>query len=459
MRKKKLIILLLVFVILIAIGAALFIFLPAKANKVDLNLSKDIPALAYKSLYKIVDDSAEYNLYITQLGSSHQEVDSDISYFYVDHNGEFLAYAVKDSDIMDNYFYLMSPQGDRTLITKDGSYFKMAYDQNEMCYTSKKEPDSLFVVKFDSQARITGKKELTVEDSDFKDYNFSAGVGLFMKNFRSGQEGAFDDDSVNPYDYNWGDIYECTASGTPQKIAEKAFCSGVGQSISNDGSVVFIANCDEKTKTGDLYLKTANGEPKLLKENASNRFAISPNGQLVAAIVKGENNEAELVYQFYGKEAREVGNVIDFKISQDSGTLVYLANTGDKNRQAIYSMTGDSQPVLLTDNAVFIQEVSEDGKTIAYLANYNEKSLTGDLYVAKAGEEPYYIDTGVFLSSVILNFDTPTINLSSDGLYIAYLKNLHEDRLYGDLYLAKVGDKSQLIEQNVSTGFDFFGGS
>jgi hypothetical protein len=459
MMKKKLIIILLASVLVIAIVVAAILILPAGMDKVNLNLSSGTPALAYECLDKIVDDSAVYDLYISQLGSSQQKVDSDINFFYTGVNGQFLAYAEKDEDILDYYVYVMGVQGDRTLVTKDGSYFEIANNQNTICYASEKEPDSLFVAEFDSRARITDEKKLTVEDSVFQEYNFDAGVGLFMKNLRSGQTGAFDDDSVNPYDYNWGDIYLCTAGGTPLKIAEKAFCSNTKQSISDDGSVVFIADCNEKTETGDLYLKTLNGESKLLKENVSNRFAISPNGQLVAAVIKESNNRTKMFYQFHGKEAREIDNVIDFEISQDSSTLVYLVNTDNANRKALYSIKGDSQPVLLTDNAICIQEVSEDGRSVAYLANYSEESLTGDLYVVRAEEEPLFIDSGIYLSSVTVNFGATTVNLRNDGQYIAYLKDIHEDRLYGDLYVAKVGEKAKLIEKNVSTGFDFFGQS
>lgn len=458
MSKKKRIILLAGLLAMIAVTVlAVIMLLPPKVDKVQVNLMSDNPTLAYKALHRIVGGSASYNLKICEIGSAPKIVATDAKFFGLGGNGSLLAVAKKDQSILDYYIYLMGSSGEWMLVTDNGSYFEIANAQDAMYYTDENYPYSLFVLELTSDGEMTDKKELTVAGSVFQEYNFNAGIATFMKNFRSDQEGAFDDEENNPYDYNWGDIYLCTADGETQKIAEKAFCSGMEQSVSDDGTVVYISDCHEETETGDLYMKALNGEPRLIKKNTTNGFAISSDGQLIAAIVKDEDQKNTLYYQFQGQDAREIRDVIYFKISQDSSTLVYLANTEEEKRKALYWVTKDSEPVLITENAIGLQEVSRDGKTVAYLANYDDNSRTGDLYVVRAGEDPELIDSGAYVSTATAFWGMTTINMRDDGQYIAYLKNINTDRFYGDLYVAEIGGETQMVDRNVSTGFEFFG--
>ena len=111
---------------------------------------------------------------------------------------------------------------------------------------------------------------------------------------------------------------------------------------------------------------------------------------------------------------------------------------------------------MLADNVSILYEVSDDGKSVAYLGNLADDHESGDLYIAKAGEEPELIDTGVGLTYWTVFSGWDAVNMSNDGSAIAYLKNFDDNRLWGDLYLKQEGEEPQLIDENVSVGFDFF---
>ena len=124
-------------------------------------------------------------------------------------------------------------------------------------------------------------------------------------------------------------------------------------------------------------------------DNATQEFAISNDGKLVAAML-GQTEEEVLFYQFEGFEPRTVAGVSQFIISEDSQTLVYLQTTDSSQQAKLYSVTANGEPIMLVDNVALIGDISNDGKSIAYVVNYSEKNHTAELYVIRNGGKPEF---------------------------------------------------------------------
>ena len=460
MRKKKNIIFIVMGIIVVAAAAVLVVVLllstPHVAS-VDIERTDDSPMIAYQKLESVEGINQIYSLNMCPVGGLPQKVISRVYTMDVGANNKLIGYGFdNENSYISHDIYLMDSSGRSQLCARDVRYYGVIDDQLAISYVLDDQLDTLYIREYTPDGQLENEEEIDIGDKVFSDeINIESGIVAIRKDLRSDQEDESDDEDDKAYEFDWADLY-IYSNGTMDKIAEKAFLSNKYQSISNNGSVLYLADSNEETQTGTLYLKEMQGEPKIITENSTYSFAISIDGNLIAAIVKDQNNADTLFYQYSGFDPNYIAGVDQFEISKDGSTLVYSTYADDGTSEALYCIKEDAEPVLLTDNISFLLEASDDGGTVAYIANYDMNTQTGDLYIAREGEPPEYIDDDIVVSGITAIFGASLVNLSDDGDLIAYLKNYDDNYLRGDLYVKQGDGQPQMVDDLVLSGFDFF---
>ena len=436
--------------------AAVLLFSPPKIEHIEIDRADDTPMVVYKKLESGDGESRVFSINLCVAGSSPQEITDNVGSVEVSASKTIIGYTLDSDDILREDVYLLNTLGFTQLCARDVTAFSISENGSVVSYILGDRTDQLYLHEYSADGQLVNQDVIEVNDENFLwEMNQDASVIVLEKNLRSEQEEAFDDEDANPYEFDWGDIY-VYSNGEIKKIAEEAFLSSRGQSISDDGAVVYLADGNEETKTGVLYIKEIGKEPRMVTQNSTRFFSISRDESLIAAKVENEKNGNDLFYQYGENNSNIVENVDCFLISKDS-TLVYTVTTNDEWQSDLYFVEDDSAPVMLADNVSILLEVSDDGRSVAYLSNLADDQQSGDLYIAREGEEPELIDTevGVSLLAYAL-FDLYPIRISSDGNEIAYLKGYNDDSAFGTLYVKQEGEEPQLIDENVCVGFDFF---
>lgn len=453
-RKKKLLLILLAILAVAASSIATIMLITPKKEYVQIVRENDNAMIAYMKHEQREEENTVYSLNLCQIDSTPMVICQSVSGFEVEENNGMIAYALDDDDYYRAEVHLINGAGVKQLLSKNVSVYEMSRYGSTIAYLIRDEEDKLFIREYNLEGDVENRIMVNTDVSSMSwNINRNGEIIVFTQNKRTDQE-EFEGENVR-YEFDWADIV-VYYNGQVEKIAEKAFLSAVGQSISNDGSVLYMADGNEETKTGTLYLKEIGKEPIVITENVQFRFGISDNSELIYARIDN-NGEDALFYQFSGQEAVIVDNILMGLMSQNSNTLVYLTKTDDIWSNVLYWVDDSSEPKILSDNVSFLFEISDDGKSVAYIANFSEEKQTGDLYIAREGEGIELIDTGVTISRWANFFGESTVNLSNDGNTIAYLKNFDGDRLWGDLYMKQKGEEPQRIDEKVSIGFDFFG--
>lgn len=425
------------------------ILLCACAQRIDS--ADERPAIVYKRFTHEVGRSQRYGLYSCELEASPHKVCNYVNGIYVGGDGSLIVYKVRTGGIFDNKVYVINDNGSSQILGEDIPIVEISEDKKTIFYTKEEDDNTLYVRKYDDLGKV--EKDYTINTdvtSLIIDLNKDGSGFVFTQNLRSQQEKSHDGN--NPYDFNWADI--CLYyNGRVDKVAEKAFISQNKQSISRDGTVLYLANVDKETETGNLYKKELDSEPVLVTNNANTVFGISDDGSLTYCL-KYVNGQRALYYQLLGEEPVIVEGVGSAMMSTESNSLVYTVKKENTFLSDLYYVDSNQTSTRLADNASMLIDISEDGGSTAYFS-LNEQTQGVDLYIARIDGKTEHIDENVGLSLIAIELNSWTVRMSDDGKAIAYLKNFDGDMLRGVLYVKQQGEEPCKIDEMVSIGFDF----
>ena len=437
-KKRKVLLFTGVGVLVIAVVVAVFVLF--NTNNITINRVNDQPMIVYEK-------HDGMNLY--QLGSSPQKITPEIYGFKVSPDGKLIAYSFARGDALHQEVYLLNDLGVNRQLARNVCAYEVL-DDYKVVYVLNGGND-LIIREYTPQGDI--KKEETVKLRGMFDWwgiSDDANTVVTVKNMRSELEGS------DLFDFNWADLY-MNIDGETELIAKKAFLSSVDNSISDNGKVLYLADCDAGTETGSLYVKEMHKDPVAITTESTRRFAISSDGELIAAVTENSESENYLLYQYGDSEPYLVEDVFQFLISENQNALIYSVQTDVEWAQELYFVEENSAPVMLADHIAILFEVSADGKSAVYMKNFNPDEYTGDLYLVRVGTEPELIDTDVSISYLrMFKYGICAAKINDDGSVVAYLKGYNDKIQYADLYVKQAGQEPQKVDEGVNAAFDFF---
>jgi hypothetical protein len=456
MTKKRLFLIIGSGIVILALAAIAVIYITAQIKEAQLT-SDGQPTILYKKLVGYEDETAVYNLYLCSTGAQPQLLESGVRYVQAGDGGLLVGFNYRTDDYAAMKVYLMDSSGSKKLFEKGVFYFKISDTQRAIEYCLTDSLENLYIREYTEEGQLKSEETIEIGDTEYDDeVNFDAGLIAIVKNMRSGQEDWSGDEEDNPYEFNWGDLYVYT-DGEMEFIAEKAFLSGMNQSVSDNGSIVYLAESDPQTKTGTLYMKEPGSAPQAVVSNATTRFAISRDGRLVAALTGTEADGYALFYRFANGTSGTIDNVSQFAISKSGDSLYYTVSHPEEWHDSLYCMGTDTVPSLLDNDMSLLIDVSNDGETVLYMRNYDADTSTGELYWSHQGQAAELIDSGVPVSYEAAFLGGDTIIISDDGSTVAYLKNVNTNWLYGDLCVKSMDEPIQMLDDSVSVNFSFWG--
>lgn len=456
-KKKKRIFIGITALIIIAVVITVILIITGKNGFIQINRINDNPIVVYRTnddgdLKNETQILFNYkNTYLYQIDSKPQLIEINARSIDTHKSSKLMEYSCGE-ELLKEDLYILNNLGVKRLVHKNVVVSDISQDGTKVIFQLDGKLNELHIREYSPEGKVTDQKVIDFGDThSVWHVNYDASVIAYKKNTRAGLDK--DDDGINPYEFNWGDIY-LYRDGKVEKIAEKAFLSKNDvDSISNDGAIVYLADGNDDTKTGTLFKKEPGEEAEAIIENSTQRFGISDDGALIATIVSKKENEQDLFYQF-GEEANVVENGFQYLISKDSKTLVYTIETDVDLKFDLYRVREHSDPVKIAENITLLLEVSDDGKSIAYMTNLSNDQKSGDLYIVREGQEPELIDTQVSASFWLSGFDLRPVNMYHDGSIIAYLK-VHDSNNWGDLYVKQQGKEPIKVDDDVAVGFGF----
>lgn len=456
MKNKRILMVIVSSLAAVALIVLAVLLLTTKTSRVQLT-DDGQPAILYRKLVNFEDERAVYNLYFCGVGGQPQLLESGVRHVEVGNDGQLVGFNFRSDDYIKTNVFLMDSSGLKRPFEKGVFGYEIMENGYAIIYRLTDSRDILYMREYTETGQIQNEEAITVGDGEYNDEaNLNAGMVAIVKNMRSGQEDWSGDEDDNPYAFNWGDLY-IYSDGAMELIAEKTFLSGLGQSIADNGTLVYLAESNSETKTGTLYIKEAGSAPRAIVSNATTRFAISRDGSLVAALTGNEIDGYKMFYQYVNGTAGTINDADQFKINNSGNTLFYTVPGEEEWHSQLYRVNENAETELLADEASLLVDVSDDGNTVLYIANYDPDTEAGDLCVLRQGRDAELVDTEVMITYWAAFLGSDTLIMSDDGSTIAYLKNIDTNWLYGDLYVKNMDEPVQLMDDHVSVGFYFFG--
>jgi hypothetical protein len=305
-----------------------------------------------------------------------------------------------------------------------------------LCFLKNEDLNNLHIQYYSDDGQILKEGEIFTDDDNFNwSANAEADLILIEKQDDEGKE-------RNIYLYSDNEM---------TKVASEGYLSIDGHNISDNGTLLYIADVNAETKAGTLYIKEMGEEAIEIMQNATKSHTISSDGQLVAAVV----DEDTLFYQYIGKEAHVVDNVQQYTLGKDNQTIVYTVKTEEPWQYDLYWVRNNSNPIQIAEKISALVEVSGDGSRVAYISNVNEQTRLGDLYLVGNEKNSKYIDSDISISAWASFFRSKLVILNSDGTMVAYLKNYDENYLRGDLFVKQEDEPLLMVDNNVGVNFYF----
>lgn len=451
MRKRVLFISIIAVVIIAVVTAVLLVFLPHKPSKdqVEINRITKKPLLVYEKFIRKIGNRRHYHLMMFELGTYPQKIDEGLFSFTVGAKGRALIYKTDYNENFIGDIYMLTSNGVRVQCAEMSAILAVSEDQYKMLLHHNKPYDTYHLLEYTHDGDIVGEQTIDMRLPSSIEWNSDFSI-FYLKN--ASKWNYIPELKKYPANYDWGALY-IYEDGTKLKIADNTTLSYLGESVADNGAVLYISEMDEETRQGTLYLKEKDKSAQQIVENATGDFAISNEGKLIAAQrVKPDKTNA-LFYQFGDNEPSDVENVKQFKLSEDGSTLYCTVETGNDGLCELYRIKADSEPALVDEEVAWLVECSEDGDAIAYMSNYENEYL-GDLYIARVSSGIEFVDTGVRYVGMLDWYDT--VNMYRDGSAIAYLKTGYEEVFdTGDLYIKQNGQAARLVDENVIFDFDF----
>ncbi len=409
------------------------------------------PMVAYMKMEEQTDERVFYSLKVSPFDGAPQSIAMKCGGLSAGANGDILGYGIKTEEGFNEDIYLLDRTGESRLVAEDIKFFEL----------SKKEYSVLCMLSTRSHTFIL--KEYTPEGGLLREETIEGGKDFYFLEFNSNWDLILFDMLKNgDEDFDagsrWKDIY-IYQEGQMKKAAEKGIVSTYGQSISNDGTIVYISDGvseELETVTGTLYRKEMDGEAEKLTEDSTKEFAISNDGSLVASILADENNNESFYYQYTGNEPVLVQNIIQFIMDRDGNTLYYTVGDKQNWQLELYRVSEREAPIMVADNAAHILDISADGKSVAYAANYDSEQEQAEIYIAREGEQTEFVDSGFTTFETRGYILTNEAKLYYDGSAIAYQKDRCDK--YGQfwgLYIKEQGKEPVKIDDYVLYEFDF----
>lgn len=428
--------------ILVAVAVVLAVLLisggDVATGDVQIGKDSDAPVIVYQKKVGQDDAHQKYDAYLCRMDESPQNIANGTIGVEASDNGKVIMVEAVDDSVLEKDIYLVFSNGEEKLCATNVRNARFARNGYMLCLLQNEDQKKLHIQYYSDVGQLLNEREIITYDDNFS-WSANAQADLILIEKEDGG-----DKGPNLYLHSDNKLI---------KIATQGRLSIDGQNISDNGTLIYIADVNEETKVGTLFIKEMGEEAVVITQNAKKSHTISSDGRLVAAEVADDG----LFYQYIGNEAHIVDNVKQYCIGKDNQTLIYSVETGEQWHYDLYWVKNDLAPVQIAQNMSVLLEVSDDGSYVAYLANVNEQTGLGDLYLVGEEKDPELIDSDVSMSAWTSFFMSTLVTLNHDGTAVAYLKNYDENYLRGDLFIKRDGEVPVMIDKDVGVNFYFFG--